>query len=81
VVTVQDAGGATVSTSTASLTLTITTAAGATLTCSANPKNAVAAVDRFTGCSIDTAGTSTLTAACSGLTNAISSSLTITGGG
>jgi signal peptidase I len=81
VVTVQDAGGVTVTTSTASVMLTITTPAGATLTCSTNPKNAVAGVDSYTGCSINTAGTYTLTAASSGLTNATSSSFTINGGG
>jgi hypothetical protein len=38
-------------------------------------------VDSFTGCSINTAGTYTLTAASSGLTSAISNSFTISGGG
>jgi hypothetical protein len=78
VVTVQDAGGNTVPTSTASITLTITTPAGATLTCTTNPKAAVAGVDTFAGCKIDTAGTFTLTATASGLTAATSNSLTIT---
>jgi hypothetical protein len=79
VVTVQDAGGNKVSTSTASITPTITTPAGATLTCTANPKNAVAGVDTFSACKIDTAGTYTLTAASSGLSNGVSASLTVFG--
>jgi len=81
VVTIQDANANTVTTSTASVTLTITTPAGATLTCTANPKNAVAGVDTFTGCSINNPGTYTLTAASSGLTNAVTNSFTIQGGG
>jgi hypothetical protein len=78
VVTVQDAGGNTVTTSTAPVTLTITTPAGAILTCTANPKNAAAGVDAFAGCKIDTAGTYTLTATASGVTAATSNSFTIT---
>jgi trimeric autotransporter adhesin len=78
-VTIQDAGGNKVTTSVASVTLTITTPAGAALTCTANPKNAVAGVDTFAACKIDTAGIYTLTAASSGLTNAVSASLTVFG--
>jgi len=77
VVTVQDVNGTTVTTSTASVTLTITTPAGATLSCTANPKNAVAGVDTFAGCRINTAGTDTLTAASGILTGAVSASFTI----
>jgi hypothetical protein len=79
VIAVQDASGNTVTTSTASVTLTITTPAGATLTCTANPLNAVAGLTTYTGCSINTAGTYTLTASASGLTSGISTSITITG--
>jgi signal peptidase I len=80
VVTVQDTGGNTVTTSSASVTLSITTPAGAVLSCTANPKNAVAGVDAFAGCRIDKTGTYTLTAATAGLTSAVSASLTITTG-
>jgi hypothetical protein len=79
VVTVQDAGGNKVTTSTASITLTITTPAGASLACTANTKAAVAGVDTFAACKIDTAGTYTLTAASSGLSNAVSASFTVFG--
>jgi len=78
VVAIQDAGGNTVTSSTASVSLTITTPAGATLTCTANPKSAVSGVASFAGCKIDKAGTYTLTATASGLTTAISTSFTIT---
>ena len=80
VVTIQDAGGNTVTTATSPVTLAITTPAGATLTCTTNPKTAVAGVATFTGCKIDKAGTYTLTATASGLTAALSPSLTITVG-
>ena len=80
VVTVQDAGGNTVSTNTAPVTLAITTPAGATLACTANPTNAVAGVATFTGCRINKAGTYTLTATASGFTSASSTSVTITVG-
>jgi hypothetical protein len=80
VVAVQDAGGHTVTTSTVPVTLVISTPAGATLTCAANPVNAIAGVATFAGCGIDRPGTYTLTAASLGLTNAVSSSFTITVG-
>ncbi len=77
-VTVQDAYGNTVTTATTSITLAITPPGGATLTCTANPKAAVAGVDTFAGCRIDRAGTYTLTATGGGLTGAVSNSFTIT---
>jgi trimeric autotransporter adhesin len=81
-VTVQDAGGNTVTTSSASITLAITSGTGATgaaLTCTANPKNASSGVDAFAGCKIDTGSNSlyTLTATSGGLTSAVSNSFTI----
>lgn len=81
-VTVQDAGGNTVTTSTASITLTITSGTGATgagLTCTANPKNASSGVDAFAGCKIDTGSNSTytLTATSGGLSSAVSNPFTI----
>jgi len=78
VVTVQDAGGNTVSTSVASVTLSLTTAAGATLTCTPNPKNAAAGVDTYAGCSINLANTYTLTAVSGILTAGVSLIFTIT---
>jgi hypothetical protein len=80
IVTVQDALGNTVTTDSSSVTLTITTPAGATLTCTPNPKAAVAGVATFAGCNIDKAGSYTLTATDGALTSAISSTLTITVG-
>lgn len=61
VVTVQDAQGNTVQNSTASIMLTVSTGTPATggpgtLTCTTNPKNAVAGVASFSGCAIDTYG-------------------------
>ncbi len=80
-VTIQDAYGNTVTTSTASVTLTITPGtgtAGATLTCNANPKAASSGVATFAGCKINTSGTSyTLTATATGLTSSISSTFNI----
>jgi len=82
VVTVQDAGGNTVTSSSASITLAIgTNPGGGTLTCTTNPQNASAGVDTFAGCNINKAGTGyTLTATSSGLTSATSSAFNITAG-
>ena len=80
VVEVQDAGGNTVTTSTAPVTLTITTPAGATLSCTANPKAAVAGVAAFAGCRVDKPGTYTLTATSGALTSDVSSAFTVTTG-
>ena len=80
-VNIQDAFGNTITTSTASVTLAITPGtgtSGAALTCTANPKAAVAGVDTFAGCKIDKAGTGyTLTATSTGLTSAISTSFDV----
>ena len=75
VVTVEDADGNTVTSSAASITLAIgTNPSGGTLTCTANPKNAVNGVDAFAGCNINLAGNGyTLTASATGLTGATSS--------
>ena len=84
VVTVQDAGGNTVTSSSVSITLTITSGtgtSGATLSCTANPKSASSGVDAFAGCSINKSGTGyTLTAAASGLTSATSGTFNISAG-
>jgi hypothetical protein len=73
VVTVQDAGGNTVTTSTAPITLAITEQQGnPTLTCTENPKNAVFGVTAFSGCKISRTGNRTLTATSNGLTAAVS---------
>jgi hypothetical protein len=73
-VTVQDAWQNTAATNTSSVTLT---PSGSTLTCTANPKAAVAGVATFAGCKIKTAGTYTLTATDGALTSALSNSFTI----
>ena len=79
-VTFQDAFGNTVST-TSSVTLAITSGtgtAGAVLTCTANPKAAVAGLATFAGCKIDRAGTGyTLRATSGTLTAATSAGFTI----
>jgi hypothetical protein len=72
---VQDAGGNTVTTSSAPVTLT--TPAGATLTCTTNPKSASSGVATFAGCKIDKVGTYTLTATSGSLAPATSASFTI----
>jgi prepilin-type N-terminal cleavage/methylation domain-containing protein len=79
-VTVQDAFGNTITTSTVSVTLAITSgAAGSTLTCTNNPKAAAAGIVTYAGCKINMAGTGyTLTATATGLTAATSSTFTIT---
>ncbi|MES1247893.1 MAG: invasin domain 3-containing protein, partial [Actinomycetota bacterium] len=77
VVTVQDAGGNTVTTSSAAVTLALTTPAGATLTCTTNPQTASSGVTTFAGCSIDKAGAYTLTASSGALTTAVSSAITV----
>ena len=81
-VTVQDAGGNTIVGSTASITLAIgTNPNSGVLTCTTNPKAAVAGVDTFAGCRIDKAAAGyTLTASSSGLTSATSTSFAITVG-
>ena len=82
VVTVQDAGGNTVTGSSASVTLAIgTNPGGGTLTCTTNPQSASSGVDTFAGCKIDKAGNGyTLMAASSGLTSATSNTFNITVG-
>ncbi|WP_457965943.1 hypothetical protein M1E17_05320 [Arthrobacter sp. D1-29] len=80
VVAIQDAGGNTMTDSTAAVTLTITTPAGATLACAANPVAAVSGVSAFVGCSINRPGTYTLTATSGSLTSSVSTSITITTG-
>jgi len=79
-VAVLDAFGNTITTSTAAVTLALTTPGGATLSCTANPKTAVAGVAAFAGCRVDKAGTYTLTASATGLASGVSSSFTISAG-
>lgn len=81
-VTVEDADGNTITTgteSTASITLAIgTNPSGGTLTCTTNPKAAVAGVDTFAGCKINFAGNGyTLTASATGLATATSNPFNI----
>ncbi len=75
VVTIQDAGNNMVSTSTSAVTLTITTANGATLSCGV--QSAVAGVATFSGCSINTVGSYTLTATSGSLTAATSTAFAV----
>ena len=76
-VAIVDAGGNATS-STASVTLALTTSAGATLTCTTNPRSAVSGTATYAGCRIDKPGTYTLTATSGSLVAAVSSSVTIT---
>ena len=81
IVTVQDSGGNTVTTSTASVTLAIGENAGGTLGCTHTTVNAVAGVATFAGCEITgTAGTYTLSATSLSLASGTSSDFTITAG-
>jgi hypothetical protein len=77
VVTVQDAGGNTVTGSTAAITLT---SSGGTLACATNPRSAVSGVATFSGCVITTPGTYTLTASSGSLTSATSVSIVVSAG-
>jgi hypothetical protein len=79
-VSVQDAGGNTVTTDTSSVTLAIgTNPGGGTLTCRTNPLAATGGVASFEGCKIDNAGTGyTLTATDGSLTAATSASFEVT---
>jgi len=81
-VSVEDAGGNVVTTSSASITLAIgTNPGGGTLTCTTNPVTASSGVAAFSTCSINKSGTGyTLTATSSGLTTATSSTFNITAG-
>jgi trimeric autotransporter adhesin len=83
VVTVQDAGGNTVTTATNSITLAIGTNPPGTgvLSVTTNPLAASGGIATFSGANIDKSGTGyTLTAAASGLTGATSSTFNITAG-
>ena len=80
VVTVQDAGGNTLTVGSATITLGLTTPAGAILTCAANPRAAVSGTATFSGCQIDKAGSYTLTATSAGLTAARSNGINVTAG-
>ncbi len=80
-VTIRDALGNTVTTSTAPVRLTITSGTGATaavLTCTSNPKAAATGIATFAACKINKSGTGfTLTATSSGLSDAVSQAFTI----
>ncbi len=83
-VTVKLSDGTTTDTgSVAPVTLSIksgTGTAGATLTCDANPKAAVAGIDTFTGCKIDKSGTGYVLVATSGTATAESSPFNVVAG-
>jgi len=79
-VAIRDAANSTVTTAAAAVTLTLTGGSPAgRLTCSPNPKSAVAGTVTFTGCTIQkTANGYTLTASSPGLTSATSTTFNIT---
>ncbi len=77
VVTAQNAGGGTAVNDTSGVTLDVTSPGGETFGCDTNPQTAVAGVATFTGCTIDTPGTYTLTASDGTLTGAVSRAITI----
>jgi len=77
IVTVQDSAGNTVTTDTSSVTLTMTNLAGATLRCDSNPEVARLGIASFAGCTIDKAGTYTLTASDGSLGATTSTSVNI----
>ncbi len=78
-VTIQTAGGG-ATTSTAAVTLAITTPAGATLSCTANPRSAISGTAQFSGCRIDLVGIYRLTASSPGLSSAVSTAFTVSAG-
>jgi signal peptidase I len=75
----QDAQGKT-TVSGGSVTLSITTPGGAVLACASNPVASAAGTSTFSGCSINKAGTYTLTARSGGLIAAVSASFVISRG-
>jgi hypothetical protein len=78
-VTVEDSAGNPVTTDSSSVTLALTPpAGGASLVCATNPLPAVFGVATFAGCSIDKAGSYTLTATDGTLTSTVSQTFTIT---
>ena len=76
-VAIVDAGG-NATTSTASVGLAVTTPAGATLTCTTNPRAAASGTATFAGCRINKPGNYTITASSGSLVSAISSTIVIT---
>lgn len=83
VVTVEDANGNTVTSSSAAITLAITSGtgtSGAVLTCTPNPVTASSGVAIFTGCSIDKVGTGYTLRATSGSLSGTSSAITVSVG-
>ncbi len=77
VVTVQDAGGNTVTGSSALVSLALTNANGAVLTCAATSLLVSSGVATFSGCKVDLGGTYTLTATSPALTSAVSNAITL----
>lgn len=75
----QDAQGKTTAVG-GSVTLSITTPGGANLKCTENPLSSAAGVSTFSGCSIDKAGTYTLTARSGALIAAVSTSFVVSRG-
>ncbi|MCX5760340.1 MAG: hypothetical protein NTW72_02345, partial [Gemmatimonadetes bacterium] len=80
-VTVQDASGNTVSTSTATVALSVASGpTGGTVQCTQNSKSASSGAVTFLACVTTVAGTYTLSAASAGLTSATSGTVTVSAG-
>ena len=80
VVAIEDSSNNVITTNTSQVTLSLQTAAGATLTCTANPKAAVAGVVTYGGCAIDKVGSYKLVATLGSLTVTSSTTITVSAG-
>jgi hypothetical protein len=70
-ITLEDSSGTTLTSATDNVTLSVNSGpSGGVLTCTANPKAAVAGIAQFAGCSLDKAGTYVVRATATGYTSA-----------
>jgi hypothetical protein len=79
-VAIENSSGTVITTDTSAVSLALQTAGGATLSCAANPRSAVAGVATFSACAINTPGTYQLVATDGSLTSATSVAFTISVG-
>ena len=79
-VAIENSSGTVITTDTSAVSLALQTAAGATLSCAANPRSAVAGVATFSACAIDKPGSYNLVATDGTLTSATSVAVTISVG-
>jgi hypothetical protein len=79
-VAIENSLGTVITTDTSAVTLALQTAGGATLSCAANPRSAVAGVATFSACAINKPGTYNLVATDGSLTSATSVAFTISVG-